>query len=57
MFIDGNDKELKTKVAELLNNAEDKGEAIYQAAEMIIAAKHSKLIRELQEENTRAAAD
>ena len=57
MFIDGNDKELKEKVAELLNKAEDKGEAIYQAAEMIIAAKHGKLIRELQEENTRAAAD
>ena len=57
MFIDENDKELQTKVKELLEKAEDKSEAIYQAAEVIIAAKHSKLIRELQEENARAAAD
>ena len=32
MFIDENDKELQTKVKELLEKAEDKSEAIYQAA-------------------------
>lgn len=57
MKIDGMDKELQEKVKELLNTAEDKSEAIYQAAEMIVSARHEGLIRELQEENARAAAD
>lgn len=57
MKIDGIDKELQQKVRELLDSAEDKAEAIYQAADMIVTAKYQKLIDELTEQNTRAAAD
>lgn len=56
MIIDGN-KELQQKVKELLDGAEDKSTAIYEAAEMIINAKHDTLIKELVEQNARAAAD
>ena len=56
MIIDGN-KELQQKVKELLNGAEDKSAAIYEAAEMIINAKHDILIKELVEQNAKAAAD
>lgn len=56
MIIDGN-KELQQKVKELLDGAEDKSAAIYEAAEMIINAKHDTLIKELVEQNARAAAD
>lgn len=56
MIIDGNE-ELQQKVKELLDGAEDKSAAIYEAAEMIINAKHDGLIKELVEQNTRAAAD
>lgn len=56
MIIDGN-KELQQKVKELLDGAEDKSAAIYEAVEMIINAKHDGLIKELVEQNTRAAAD
>lgn len=57
MFIDGIDKDLKKEVTELLENAENKSEAIYQAADMIVSAKYQKLITELTEQNARAAAD
>lgn len=57
MKIDGIDKELQQKVMEMLNTAEDKSEAIYQAADMIVTAKYQKLINELTEQNARAAAD
>ena len=57
MKIDGIDKELQQKVRELLDSAEDKAEAIYQAADMIVTAKYQKLIDELTEQNARAAAD
>lgn len=56
MIIDGN-KELQQKVKELLDGAEDKSAAIYEAAEMIIDAKHDTLIKELVEQNAKAAAD
>lgn len=56
MIID-RDKELQQKVKELLDGAEDKSAAIYEAAEMIINAKHDGLIKELVEQNARAAAD
>lgn len=56
MIIDGN-KELQQKVKELLDGAEDKSAAIYEAAEMIINAKHDGLIKELVEQNARAVAD
>lgn len=56
MIIDGN-KELQQKVKELLDGAEDKSAAIYEAAEMIINAKHDTLIKELVEQNAKAAAD
>lgn len=57
MKIDGLDKDLQQKVKELLDTAEDKSEAIYQAADMIVTAKYQKLINELTEQNARAAAD
>lgn len=57
MKIDELEKELKEQVLQLLNNAEDKSEAIYQAADMIATAKHKKLIDELTEQNARAAVD
>ena len=57
MKIDGIDKELQQKVVKLMNEAEDKGEAIYEAANMIIEAKHKDLINELAEQNERAAHD
>lgn len=56
MIIDGNE-ELQQKVKELLDGAEDKSAAIYEAAEMIINAKHDTLIKELVEQNAKAAAD
>lgn len=57
MKIDDLDKELQQKVKELLDSAEDKSEAIYQAASMIIEVKHKDLIDELVEQNAKAAAD
>lgn len=57
MKIDELEKELKEQVLQLLNDAEDKSEAIYQAADMIATAKHKKLIDELTEQNARAAVD
>lgn len=57
MKIDGIDKELQQKVVKMMNEAEDKGEAIYEAANMIIEAKHKDLINELAEQNARAAHD
>lgn len=57
MKIDEFDKDLKEKVMQLLEKSEDKSEAIYQAAEMMIAAKYDGLIRELVEQNAKAAAD
>lgn len=56
MIIDGN-KELQQKVKDLLDKAEDKSTAIYEAAEMIINAKYDGLIKELVEQNAKAAAD
>ncbi len=56
MIIDGNEK-LQQKVKELLDSAEDKSTAIYEAAKMIIEAKNDELIKELVEQNARAAAD
>lgn len=57
MKIDKLDKELQQKVKALLDNAEDKSAAIYEAAEMIIEARHKDLIDELVEQNAKAAAD
>lgn len=57
MRIDGLDKELQEKVKTILNEAEDKSAAIYEAAEMIVSAKYEKLISEIAEQNRKAAAD
>ena len=57
MKIDELEKGLKEQVLQLLNDAEDKSEAIYQAADMIATAKHKKLIDELTEQKARAAVD
>lgn len=51
------DKELQQKVVDLLEGAENKSEAIAQAADMIASKKYEKLITELTEQNARAAAD
>ena len=57
MKIDGINKELRQKVVDMLNEAEDKSQAIYDAANMIIEANHEGLISGLVEQNARAAAD
>lgn len=44
MKIDTLDKELQQKVVTMLNEAEDKSEAIYQAAVMIAEEQHKHLI-------------
>ena len=49
MKIDTLDKELQKKVVTMLNEAEDKSEAIYQAAVMIAEEQHKHLISELVE--------
>ena len=46
MKIDKLDKELQQKVVTMLNEAEDKSEAIYQAAVMIAEEQHKHLIGE-----------
>lgn len=51
------EEELKQKVKKLLDEAEDKSQAIYEAADMIAAAKHQQFINELVEQNEKAAAD
>lgn len=57
MNIDKIDKELQQRVVKMLNEAEDKSQAIFDAANMIIEANHEELINELVEQNARAAAD
>ncbi len=57
MKIDELDKELQQKVKTLLDNAEDKSEAIYEAADMIVSARYQELIDDLVEQNAKAAAD
>jgi len=57
MKIDGVDKELQEKVMQMLNDSkpEDKAQAIYDAADMIVTAKNEKLIKDLTEQNAKAA--
>ena len=57
MKMDDKNKELREKAVQMLNEAENKSEAIYEVAEMIAREKHEELIRELTEQNARAAAD
>lgn len=59
MKIDGVNKEVKEKVKQLLNDAkpEDMAQAIYEAADMIATAKNEGLIKELTEQNAKAAYD
>ena len=57
MKIDKINKELQQRVVKMLNEAEDKSQAIFDAASMIIEANHEELINELVEQNARAAAD
>lgn len=57
MKIDGIDKETQEKITKMLNEAEDKGTAIYEAADMIVTARHQQLIDEITEQSARAAAD
>ena len=51
------DKELKQKVMKMMEEADDKVEAIYQAAAMIVEEKNKGLINQLVEQNARAAHD
>ena len=59
MKIDGVNKEVQEKVKQLLNDAkpEDMAQAIYEAADMIATAKNEGLIKELTEQNAKAAYD
>lgn len=57
MKVDKIDKELQKKIVEMLDGAEDKSQAIFDAASMIIEARHEEMINELVEQNARAAAD
>ncbi|HIU74391.1 MAG TPA: phage major capsid protein [Candidatus Pelethocola excrementipullorum] len=59
MKIDGVSKELQEKVKQMLNDAkpEDKAQAIYDAADMIVTAKNEKLIKEITEQSAKAAYD
>ena len=57
MKIDELDKGLQEKVVKLLNDAEDKSKAIFEAADMIVSARYQKMIGELTEQNAKAAAD
>lgn len=59
MKIDGLDKDLQQKVVQMLNDAkpEEKSQAIFDAIDMIAAAKNKDFIRELTEQNARAEAD
>lgn len=51
------DKDLQQKVVQILEESENKSEAIAQVADMISSKKYEKLIAELTEQNARAAAD
>lgn len=57
MKMDGLNKDLQQKVRSLLEGAEDKSEAIYQAAEMMIEAAHNDLINEIVMQNEEANAN
>ena len=57
MKIDQLNPELKQKVRDLLNNAEDKSEAIFEAADMIVNERYKELIGEIQEQSERAKSD
>lgn len=57
MKIDKIDKELQQKILKMMNEKENKAEAIYEAIEMIVEARDTGLIEELTEQNARAAAD
>ena len=47
--------ELKQKVMKMMEDADDKVEAIYQAAAMIVEEKNKELINQLVEQNARMA--
>ena len=57
MMFDGINTELKEKVMQMLNDSQDKCEAIYAAADMIVSAKYQQLIKEITEQSAKAAAD
>lgn len=57
MKIDKLNPELKQKVRDLLDNAEDKSEAIFEAADMIVNERYKELIGEIQEQSERAKSD
>ena len=57
MRINSIDEKKKEEIVQMLNDADDKSEAIYQAAEMVVEAMYKDLIDELVEQNARASAD
>ena len=59
MKIDGLSKELQEKVTQMLNDAkpDEMAQAIYDSADMIATAKNENLIKELTEQNAKAAYD
>ena len=52
-----NNEELKQQVKEVFDKTEDKNDAVYQAIDMVVSAKYQTLIKELQDENEKAAHD
>ena len=50
-------EETKAKIVQMLNDAEDKGEAISEVMEMVIAETNSKLIDTIVQEARRAEQD
>lgn len=57
MKMDGINQELKNKIVTMLNEAENKSDAIFQAIDMIVEERDNELIKELVEQNAKAAAD
>lgn len=57
MKIDELSKEFQQKVRDMIDKAEDKSQAIYDAAVMIIEEKNKDLIETLVAENAKAASD
>lgn len=48
---------LKNEIVQLINNAEDKNEAVFEAIDKVVTAQYSDLINQLVAENEQAAHD
>lgn len=57
MKIDKLDEKMQQKIKDLLENAEDKSQAIIDVVNMIAEARHQDIIEEIKEQNARALVD